>query len=52
MPKLKTQSKGKKEGMPLHQFIATGGKPKDYEGAKGVDSTTIPGYKEKGETSK
>lgn len=52
MPKLKTSKKGQKPGMPLHKFIATGGKPKDCEGAKGVDSTTIPGYKERGESSK
>lgn len=26
------QNKSKK-GMPLHQFIATGGKPKDFKGA-------------------
>lgn len=50
--KLKIQSKGARSGMPLHQFIATGGKPKDYESCKGVNSKTIPGYKEKGEKSK
>lgn len=27
----------------LHQFIATGGKPKDYKGSKGINSSTVPG---------
>lgn len=29
----------------LHKFIATGGKPKDYEGCQGVSSKTVPGWK-------
>jgi len=31
--------------IPLHQFIATGGKPKDFKGCKGVNKDTVPGYK-------
>lgn len=27
----------KKEGLPLHQFIATGGKPKNFQGSKGIE---------------
>lgn len=45
--KLKQQSKGARKGMPLHQFVATGGKPQDYEGCKGVTKETVPGYKGK-----
>lgn len=44
MNKNKKESKAK-EGMPLHQFIATGGKPKDYKGTKGVSNETIPNIK-------
>jgi hypothetical protein len=33
------------KGLPLHQFIATGGKPSQFEGCKGVSSETVPGYK-------
>lgn len=36
-----------KQGMPLHQFVATGGKPKDYQGTKGLNSSTCPGLKTK-----
>lgn len=34
-----------KQGMPLHQFIAVGGKPKNYQGCKGVDSKTVNNIK-------
>jgi len=40
-----------KPGMSLHQWIATGGKPADYEACKGLNSKTVNGYKEKGEKS-
>jgi len=33
----------KKEGLPLHQFIALGGKPKDFKGSKGINKATVPG---------
>lgn len=35
--------KSKKE-LPLHQFIATGGKPKDYVGTTAT-SETVPNFK-------
>jgi hypothetical protein len=28
----------KRSGLPLHQFVATGGKPKDFKGALPLDS--------------
>lgn len=34
------------QGAGLHAFIATGGKPEDYEGTKGLNSETVPNYKE------
>lgn len=40
-----TKAKANKVGMPLHQFIATGNKPKDFKGCKGVNANTIPGVK-------
>lgn len=27
--------------MPLHQFIAKGGKPKDYVGSQGINASTV-----------
>lgn len=33
------------EKMPLHQFIATGGKPKDFVSCKGVSSETVNNIK-------
>lgn len=41
MAKLKNSSP--KQGMSLHHFIATGGKPKNYQGSKGIDSKTVNG---------
>jgi hypothetical protein len=35
----------KLEGLPLHQFIAKGGKPKDFKGTKGLNPKTVPGVK-------
>lgn len=32
-----------KQGMGLHQWIAAGGKPKDYQGTKGINANTING---------
>lgn len=52
MAKLKTSSRGKDSRMPLHQFVATGGKPKDFESSKGLNKNTVPGYTEKGEKYK
>lgn len=26
----------------LHHYVATGGKPKDYEGTKGLNNDTVP----------
>lgn len=37
------------QGAGLHMFIATGGKPEDYEGTKGMNKDTVPGYTEEGE---
>lgn len=36
------------KGLPLHQFIATGGKPKDFESCKGVSKATITNIPDKG----
>lgn len=33
--------KKKVQGAGLHMFIATGGKPKDYQGTRGVNSSTV-----------
>lgn len=44
--KLKTASKVG-QGVPLHQWIAVGNSPKDYETCKGVNEKTLPGYKKK-----
>lgn len=32
-----------KQGEGLHKFIATGGKPKDYKGSKGAESSKQKG---------
>lgn len=34
-----------KQGSGLHHFIAVGGKPKNYQGSKGVNSNTVNGKK-------
>lgn len=34
-------------GAGLHAFIATGGKPADYQGTKGLNSATVPNSKKK-----
>lgn len=34
-------------GAGLHQFIATGGKPKDYKGDKGLSSKTVNNLSDK-----
>lgn len=34
-----------KNGAGLHVFVATGGKPKDYEGTKGLSPKTVPNIK-------
>ena len=36
-----------KQGQPLHQYIALGGNPKDYQGSKGVNSETVNEIKKK-----
>ncbi len=33
-----------KPGMTLHHWIASGGKPEDYESCKGLNSNTVTGY--------
>ncbi len=34
-------------GAGLHLFIASGGKPKDYKGTKGLSSATVNNLKDK-----
>jgi hypothetical protein len=36
MAKTQMQKKTAVQGAGLHKFIATGGKPKDYKGSKGM----------------
>ena len=36
-----------KQGVDLHKFIASGGLPKDYISSKGINSSTVPGLKDK-----
>mgnify|MGYP006935477833 CR=1 FL=1 len=36
-----------RQGMPLHQFVALGGKPKDYKSSPALNSRTVPKLKEK-----
>lgn len=43
----KKQTVKAKPGMSLHKFIATGGKPKDFQPCKGVSDATVPGWKGK-----
>ncbi len=41
-PVQKESLRNKPKGdMPLHKFIALGGKPKDYVGCKGVSHETV-----------
>lgn len=48
MKNIQQQDKSKaKPKMSLHHFIATGGKPKDFEGCQGVSDKTVTGYKGK-----
>lgn len=37
--------KQNKQGQSLHVFVAAGGKPKDYQGTKGLNSATVPNLK-------
>lgn len=44
---MKTKVKAQKEGMPLHQWIATGNPVSKFRGCKGVNKNTVNGIKTK-----
>jgi hypothetical protein len=46
-PNPQSKKAAPKQKAGLHHFIATGGKPKDFQGCQGVNSETVPGYREK-----
>lgn len=41
MATLKTKKRVPAAGVDLHKWIATGGKPKDFVGSKGINSSTV-----------